>query len=585
MRPRFNMAGSLAGAVLLASGLVGSAFGQEFRLGETGLTAHPGETLQVRLLVSGGPTQTSAVNFTVAVEGTNAQYVSAIDGDKAGDFAAFSIAENSPTRAGGKEYRAVIYAPSGVSPIDTTGSKQVATIFVTIAGNAPANTVIDLKLDKVGGAGTGFDNIDATTKLGLVGISDSAGVSKVPSGTPSTVRPARVGTNITVQQAVTPALVDVNFDGATTITDRWEFAQQLPAPATQRLRGTNQNPYMIEVLGDNTFGYLATKGSASTRVVPTAANTILFFSWRASANKANAVDVAPVRLRASAGDGSTAATATFAEIGSNGNATNPVLIPSAGNFKTLTSAIYAPNEVIDNVGGKGFVMAFDIVNFVKPSGVGTVFNVTDFVTQEVPVGSLTGEAEIYTRDFSVDPSGFTASTLPIANGGLDASTSTTGGLTVNPSGGIVYGSGGFGDPDPLTGKFPGLSYSYGIWNGLVTGWQVATNKIYRVDYTLSSSAPSRDQANQVRLRFRAGSAADYVYTTEISSAGASRTQFPPDADGESYTSFVLFPNELAGQNVRFFLDVYAVDPADTGSVTLKNMHVRSYDMPTLTNTP
>lgn len=585
MRPGFNMAGSLAGAVLLASGLVGSAFGQEFRLGEAGLQARPGETLQVRLLVTGGPAATSAINFTVAAEGANAQYVTSIDGDKAGAMAGFSIAENSPSRTAGKEYRAVIYAPAGVSAVDTSGATHVANLFVTIAAGAPADTVIDLKLDKVGGDGSGFDSIDASTKLGLVGISDSAGVSRVPSGSASTARPGRVGTQITVIAGSTPALVDVNFDGATTVTDRWEFAQQMPDASTQRLRGTNQNPYLIEVLADNTFGYLATKGSAAARVVPAAADSIVFFSWRVSANKANPVEVAPVRLRASAGDGSTAATATFAEIGRNGAALDPVLIPSAGNFRTLTSAIYTPAEVIDNTGGKGFVMAFDVVNFVKPNGAGTSFQVSDFVAQEVAVNTLTGEAELFNRDFTTNTAGFTPAVLPPSAGGREASTSTVGGLSANPSGGIVYGSGGFGDPDPATGKFPGLDYAYAIWSGRLDGWTVAANKIYRVDYNIASGAPGRDRANQVRLRFRAGSAADYVYTTEISSAGASRNTFPPDADGENYTSFVYFPAGLEGQQVNFFLDIYAVDPADTGSITLRNMRVRAYDMPALPNTP
>lgn len=585
MRPTFNMAGSLAGAALLASGLVGSAFGQEFRLSGTGLSGRPGEVVQVGLVVTGGPVQTSAVNFTVSVEGANAQYVTSIDGDKAAPFAAFSIAENSPVRASGKEYRAVIYAPAGVAPVSTENATQVATLFVTLAANAPKDAAIELKLDKVGGAGTGFDAIDATTKLGLVGISDSAGVSKVPGGaSPSTARPARFGNIITVLEVTTPALADVNFDGSASLLDRWQFTQGIPYTSQAvRIIGTNNSPFQIEVTGDNVFGSLGIKKRSTTSVVPTAADTLLFHSFRYSANKANAKDAAPVRISASALDGSVASNATFQELG-NGD---PVLVPAGGAFKTVTSVVYVPAEVLDDDGGKGFGISFDVLNFLKPVAVGTVFNVTDFVAEQVAIPAGAG-TQIFQQDFTTGTGGFTASALPTTSGGREVSTSSTGGLTVTPTGGIFYDlANGPGDPDSL-GKFPGLQYAYGWWGrSSIPDWVIQTGKIYRVETTVSSTAPTRAESHLFRLRFRPGTNGDYVYTSEVSSAGASASTWAPDADGETYTTYVSFPDEFAGQKVSFFFDSYGADISngDKGSVTLKNINVKAFDRPTLSNTP
>lgn len=591
MRPSFNTVGSLAAATLLAVGLSGSAFGQEFKLGQDGLEARPGETIQLDLVVSGGPQFTSAVNFTIAAEGANSQYVTSIDGVNAGDFSTFLIAEHAPNRdTAGKEYRAVIYAASGTTPIDTRTTKKVATIFVALAANAPVGTQIALKLDKVGGNGSGFDPIDTTTKLGLVGISDKDGNSWVPGrdSTPPVLakdsRPGRVGTTITVVKADVPALADVNFDGSADLissTGRWQFAQSIPAQSfADRLQEANTSPYTIQVTGTNTYGYLGIKNRSGFTVLPTAADRLLFYTFKAAANKPNPAELAQIRVRASASDGTSALGTVYAEQGSGGAASGSVVIPNNNVAKALTSVLYVPAHVLNETGGKGYSFNFELLSFGRTQDVGSTYSISDFVAEEAAVPAVETGTDLFsppTLDFTTGTLGWTSQNI----GNLASTFSSEGGLTVTPSGGLVI----TGGADATTGIVP-FSFAYGLWQRTnIPEWEIQANKIYRLDYTIASTGTDAGTVPQVRWRIRGGSTNDFTHSFEMSSLGADDA-FIPDANGEAYSNYVMFPSELAGQKVSLFFEAYAVAPsiAYTG-VTLKNLRIRAYDAPALTHTP
>ncbi len=534
----------LAGALALASGLTTIAHAQAdpvFKL--ENVTARAGETVDVRVWVEGGVSNTAALNFTIEA---NDSSVDSITGSSSlADGTQYKYDDNSLTGTNTIQYRGVLYATSSsVTPFDTQSLTQVGTIQVQVAAGLADGT--EIALDFVP-----FSD-DMTT--GLVGLSDASGNSVVAGASPpDTVRPRVESGKITVG--------GFGFDTDLrnpALPSGWEFAQVLPASGSG-LSGNSSstNGFEITFDADATFGFVQRLADADSSPE---SGRVMVQTWTLGSDGASAFDVPTMRVRSTAADSSWTQDALIQETQPGTPA--PVTVPTAGNDKVITALTYVPNSV--NSGSPtGFSLAADVIAFGTATLNGTVGTknfVRRLVVSDFDPAALTGEQELVNYDFSGGNTNGFSGFEDVA--GLDSTVNTdNGGLNIITN-------------EPIQGIG---SFSFGFWEKVVSEWTVTAGKVYRVDYTIASTATSRDASNTGRLRVSTGANADFVASGVVGSDGD--TSSSPDADGENYTAFFYFPTDVNGEQVKVSWDAYNTNPADNGGLTLRTLRVRAYDAP------
>ncbi|CAN5370667.1 hypothetical protein BH09SUM1_BH09SUM1_01920 [soil metagenome] len=571
---------SLFGLMLLAGSLAGAANAQSFRL--ESVTAAPGDTAHVKVFVTAAE-PIAALNFTVSVSGADFAGINgSITGAKSsnGAISSFTYVDNSLNLGSEKQYRGVLYSTTANATFNASTEVQIATINVPISASLTDGGLIHLTL---------LNSFDTDGVTGLLGISNAAGQSLVVGADPATSRPGKTDGLVTLDEINQ----NVDFTGGSTLVAGWHYTQILPtffqmlptadphSPSAEALPGTVSPTGGLNVTINalNSFGFLETDVNASPSpiILPQHPDSIMVYSYTLASTGAAGHDYPTVRARSNAADFSFAQDAIYQETQPASPA--PVVVPTVGSgAKVLSGAIYVPATVLNGSGTNGLTTSLDFLTFAS-GAVGTVASVSNFKANSVAISALTGETEVYNHDFSTgNTDGFvvTNSVLNTPGGPYTTTSNSTAGLSLAPdsAGFLAYTAPGDSAPTP------GIYYlCFGWWEKVISSWTVATDKIYRVDFRLASTATDIHNTPNARFRFTAG-LFDFVQEVVVESNSSDLSLYP-DADGTDYTAFVIIPNELAGSQVQVDFDMF-VDgsPTQQGAVVLKSFHVRSYNRPT-----
>lgn len=539
---RLNAVGTMRIAALAA--LLGAASAtasaQTFKLGNA--AAAPGGTAVVDLILTGGPTDTAALNFTIRISDAQKGLVGDLDGAADASLTGYTYLDNNVTVTSGREYRGVLYAPTTSTPAFSTSSdKVVAKISVPVAAGAPAGTVIALELISA------FDTDGIT---GLNGVSNAAGVSIVPGGAlPKDARPAvdNTGGKITVSSTGPAASVDftpVNRE------DGWDFALVIPgAPNNDKYEYTSPaGGETIKLLDTGAFGFFQRTSPLGEPTL--VAGKLMINRWTWSSSATAATGNFNTRLRVSPEDGTYSTLSTFVP-------NSGVVLPTSGAERAHSVAHVIGAEQLAGQ-APGLRPAFDLYGF----GFGSADTV-----------NVVKKADIYFFDLPLPGTPTTALSLDFTGGtngfvskpGLGDITpttnfSTTGGLRTEPAGGIT--------PEGL--------FAFGFWEKTADTFSVASGKIYRIETTIASDDPNT--MAPCRIRFSVGQPIVYVSEFVVTSASPDASERPSTA-GKTVVGFAMFPDELNGQPVEIYLDTYS--DGKTGGATWKKLIVQAYDRPTL----
>lgn len=533
-------------------------------------TVRPGETAQLGLFVSGGDASTSALNFTIDITQGQSSLGGNVTGakDSAGDLAGFTYADNRPTSS---QYRGVLYAPSSaVNPFSTSSSKRVATISVPVSAAAPDGT-IELQLN---------NHFDADGVTGLIGLSNSAGVSIHGSETPESnaLRGISVVNGTVTIQAFGQT---IDFRPNSTIPDAWQFAQIIPSPdVSLRLTGANvqSSGFVVTLLAKDTFGFLQTKDTDATVIQSPGDGQILRHTWRISSNGAQGFDFPVIRLRASARDSSFTQEHIYQEPFSNNPA--PVVVPTSGNPKVFDAVYFCPTTLTNDIPtaqSNGIILAMDVMQFdAALNGTAGTTAVAEVVQiSGVNPAGLTNNGNVVNLSFANNAQGFTPIDFkPVPPNGLLVSdvTLSANGLTITPS----------GPPTPNPTVTTGINFSFGIWQKTLDQWLVASNTWYKVTFEMDSSATAGQLSHVIRMRFTVGGN-DFTGTAVLN--GLQDPNIDPKVTPKTYTAWLSFPPETVGLPVTVAYDVYKVDNVSAGTITLRNLSVDAYTAPAAVTLP
>lgn len=574
-----------AGAMILMGGITSTAFAQEFSLSAPDTTPFPGQVVNVDVVVnSPGLTDFAAANFTVS---TSSPLVTGISGSQA--IEGFQYADNSPSRAGGTEYRAVVYAPAGSDQVETAENLVISTLQVQISPAATPGDTIELVFDEVGGAGTGFEADGITA---LVGISNASGDSITPSGE---VRPSRQALTLTVSEAAVNETIVFTTDSEPGIQESWTFGQGYPSFEGENTERITMPVFgQMEIIAPFVFGFFNTwiERDQDNAILNNyfyqdieEDNGLLFIRWDVGSNAETVNEMPQVRLRTAAGDNEFFVNYLFTEDQDNGNE----VLPVSGSNRTYWTVTYTDPTIMVSAeddpsgGATGLLTAYDVVGFGATADniPGTTITASQIDFYEViPSSTLSGETVVYEPVLANNEANFVDAGLPEANGGVDFSTEATDqGLKITFS---EDPSGFFGEFDPVTGIFGDFSFGFAFWEVKPENtptFTVQQDKIYKIEITASSE---NGIPPQLRLRmnflnnevgFETG-----IDTSDLGVAGA--PDFGPDADGNTYTTFYVPAPEVVGQSPQIALDAIHVFPQRTNSsVIINSLKVTEYDMP------
>ncbi len=581
MRPMTVHLGKAFSALLLAGGLTGAALAQGPSMSLESVQGSPGETVQMRVFVSGGVSDTSAINATVSIPSAQASLINGnITGTIAPGLTGYSYEDNSPvTGDGSVEYRFVIYPQDGASPapFNTINQTEVAILSIPLA--AGASGAVDVTLRRV---------FDADGRTGLVGISDSSGASVTGAGEVPAPNAARniQGDN---GQIIIVDFIGEDFRDNPTFPSNWQATQVLPqfisflptpdgTPNPNTSWGfSNTTGVNFEVAdlggGNGTFGFLSTGGATGDRFSSgLSAGQLVAVNWTISTNAADPNDAPKVRLRGNV-DGFAQQTGyqegrTAAERAPGDLTSTPT---SADGTTQLTQLLHLPASAFNgaSVGADGLLISYDTQTQELPGfklgSAGSTYTVEQASLTPIDPASLTGENQIATFDFTTGTNGFTA----IDNlAGIPATTGTTGGLSIAPGG-----------PPVLNGGLV-TSLSLATW-GATGVFTPAAGKIYKVDYSLATTAPDPVNTMTGRIRISVVSGLpDLVFEAVNESGGpAADPAELPNAAGRTYTTWLLIPDSYAGAQVDVNFDGYQTGANQVGAVVLQNMTVTEYNRP------
>lgn len=582
------------GALTLAAGLTTVVYAQyDPVISLESVTSAPGETAQVRLSLAGADDATKALNFTIVISAADADLLGGgpITGTLASNLstAGYTYEENTPvTGDGSVEYRGVVYPQnSGVSGFDATTSTHVVTLNIPIAADAGQSNDTDgiaLVVQNV------FDDDGIT---GLVGISDDAGNSIISGPETPGAGTAR---NIRKQDGVVMIEAGEAVDFTGQFPDGWEaqqilpsFAELLPTPGSAdptALGMTVAAGEGIKIANNevNMFGFLQTANDQ--RITEgLAENQILAHKWTVSTNATDPFANPTIRLRAQT-DGYSQISIFQEHSPANTGLQGDTVMPIAEDGAVVIDGLATiPGVALNGTGNDGMLVAMDVLTY----GIGQAGNVMTLSQLEYNVldpASLSGMTQVYSKNYApgVDGTdGFTFrenfGVLPGGDPtGIEATSMTDQGLGIDLGDGVPNASG----------------FAFGVWEKAISEWTVQAGKIYKVDFTVASTAATPIQSNIARLRVNVGQRYedglfDYVNTAVIESGGAGfETDMLPTQEGSSYTTYLNIPDVLADQIVFLSFDgfrtggnVEGTDPVlpYDGGVILKDISVTAYDRP------
>jgi hypothetical protein len=531
----------------------------------------PGQTAELGLFVSGGVANTAALNVTINVTEGADKLGGNITGVKSAALAAYTFAENRPTAT---QYRAVIYAPSsGVTPFSSTSEIQVATISVPVAANA-TDGMIHLDIQNA---------FDADGVTGLTGLSDASGVSIHGTETPgpSAARGITVDNSMVMVEAVTGTTID--FCPLNVLPAEWEFAQVIPFTTPVRLSSASVpgQGFSVTLQAKDTFGFLQTKDTDATVIPSPGDGQLLHVLWTIGSNSASAYDLPTFRLRASARDASFTQEHIFQEGSAANNA--PVVMPVTGDGapRNFESVFYCPASLTNNnpnVTSNGIILAYDILQFGAAGtngNTGSRLDLKKIVYSSIDPAGLGAGTSLINLDFSAgDSHNFTpidfkpSGSVP---GIFPSDLTSASGLSIAPTTAPVIPT--------TTGAASGVDFSFGIWEKLFDDasgepWEVAADTLYKVQFTLGSTAPVGNPSHTARLRFTVGDN-DFTGTAVINPI--QDQSFDPRGSGTTYTGYLKFPPTTVGLPVKVSYDVYWVAANTRGTITLKSLTVTALE--------
>lgn len=594
MNPKAVRFTKVFGALALAAGLSSSALAQDpvvapganltFAISST--EAAPGETVNLVVSVSGGVAQTSALNFTVEVLDGG----SLVDGSITGTGLITGYAYEDNTTTSG-QYRAVLYPAPGTSPapFSSTGSVDVARLSIKVSDSATEGTI---RL----GIANRFDTDGIT---GLVGLSNSQGSTVINAQETVAAGGARaINSTPGIITIVDFTKIEFNKDAFNT---GWEAVQILPgfrtylpdasgdAPANLTF-GHTANTGVVQTtanLSGSSYGYFGTL--PTQRFTGVDANNILIQNWTVTSSAANPNDAPKFRLRSNA-DGWAEGTVLQEVISATnpvgqGASTVPVAADGATVLQHLTFAVPSASNGGQFSERDGFLLYADFETFLdggfKFGGQGETVVVQQAELRTFDPSTLTGGTVLYDQTFAAgETGGFVTSNAGNENvgvAGLPMSADTSNGLLLIPSG---------------APSEQGLSF--GWFENAPAGLTVDGSLIYRVEYNLSTTAASPVQTNPARLRIAVEeqpTLPDYVKEAVVESGGsATDTGNLPstDAAGTNYVTYVRFPANLNGQQIKLYFDVFQT-VADisglpvSGGVKLNSLTVTAFPAPAIFN--
>lgn len=539
--------------------------------------AAPGSTVDLQLLVNGGPVDTSALNFTVRYDADQVSAISGARGTAPGISSSYIYDEHSPSQT---EYRGVLYAVDNtVPPFSTASNAHVATLSVTLSNALEDGESVILTL---------VNSFDDDGITGLLGLGDSSGTSIVPGSNPAQSRPAATNGVIT---AVAGPLVDEDFTGTTDPVEGWNFtefpvpqfghsgAAGLSAEQTNdgfRVTIANNNPNPGRAT-DTIFGRFETTGDP---IIPDAGSMLLMsaeFSSDAESPEASAF----VRFSTQAQNFAYTTKANIKEV----DAAPPYLLPSGGATATHRVAAYIPQYIVDPIDDgqdilQGIDLAFDVVSNFVPGGLspaveGDSITLKRITVDQLPVAAAEEGTVVFDETFTGgNAGGFNNLVTQLVD-----------------ENGVNVGENSVADSSE------GLSLFHAVPEGAVTndlalalGWwdrvldfEVQAGKYYRFDAEVATTAANPQFSHTFRMRLGAvgtnlnigGDYNDLTIISPITQAADGR----PTAEGKEYTTVSVFPEEAIGQNVYFAFDVYTLTPVTNGAIILKSLRVTEHDLP------
>ncbi len=581
----------LLGAGALTVGITSAVNAQNPVVSVTSTSAAPGGSAMVELQIQvpennttgTDPQNIAAVNFTIEIPSEDASLVDGtITGTLDANLTGYTYDDNTLNPGGAIQYRGVVYkSDNGASNIDASSTVSIATVMIPIAASAPNGAQLDLEIK------TEFDQDGVTA---LVGISDSSGVSQVGAQESPGAGVARAIDGVDGQVVINVGGLDHDLSDPTDLagyTGRQiilPFVDVFPTfTPTQDVPTENdllvdfnstQNGIDIVTNVAGNFGIFEITGLDAG--APVSEGNVILDRWSVSSNAANPGDNVAARIRL--GVDSVASVSIFQEPNKDGGTQGANVVPeNGGGPVTYTSLLYAPPS-IDNGNRDQYLSAFDVLSFGLGTN-GNILTLSDHQTDIIPAIALNNANVVYTQDFSAgDSDGFT----PFEDQGYFADIGNDPGSPINTT--LTTADGlniGLGGPPDSNG------FSFAFFEKTIPGWTVTAGKIYELQYTIATGAPTKEQTNISRLRVNIGDGInlgnglfDYVWTgVHESGGGATDQEDLPTPSGTTFTAYIDVPDSLAGSGVVLSFDGYAVSPNSTGAVILKDITVTEYDRP------
>lgn len=557
----------------------------------TSVRATPGSVATIPLTLTGAVADTAALNFTVRIPAAQAAFIRLSPGISAtttGSTSALLFQGNQLTTPGGEiEFRGVLYSSTNPGPtFNSTSAVQVVNLSIPLTDNVPVGTTINVEIP----SGSSAFETRSGAKIGLLGISNSAGVSIVAdSDGNSTLNPSLD------RPLATAGSLSVGFEGFPTAYDleaaninRWVFKQTVPfqGEGGVELAGTyvpgqglriTQNANAAFYFAFYTFDFQFPTDSTGFANPPL--NTVLRARWQTESNAPSGLEVPILRPSFVAADASVTAQSVYQRPFPGSPQT---VVPVAGSPRVLetygyTAAFLKDGNASDPGNPDGFNTPFDVYFSPGLNGaVGTEVTLKNLRLDVFSPAQLGAPTTVYTRNFATEGRGpfEKAPNNPIGPGLLP----------------VAYDEGsanGIGIR-PLEAPQGDSQFSYGWFetdSGLFT---IDSSRIYRTRFTVGTDATNPRVPN-VRMRYFIFPTFEFTDILAVTAIG--RTEHVPQAGSDrTFEMWTVFPPEFNGASPRAGFDVYwladfrGIDGnASDFNMWLRNVEVVSFDRGTLNN--